>query len=151
MEKVHKKILFPLKEDWHGHGVESLWAEEIVDTKTYRIDNIPFFTNEVSYMDTVKGEEKDGGVYFAAVITRGRHSTYRIIIQKEDASETVRRLLAKLERMGVTAEKGEHGMYALDVAPEADVSAVYELLKEEEKKGLWEFAEGCFQHTTHNT
>ena len=67
-------ILFPVS-DTPGIAHESLQAVPLPNG-SYRIKNIPFYTQLVSYHDTVKAKVDGDVLYFDAVDARGGHTTF---------------------------------------------------------------------------
>jgi hypothetical protein len=149
------KVHFDLDpDDWHGHGGEFLWAEPIAGTewRLFRLMNSPFFARGVSYQDIVKGlPAEDMAVApvfeFEAVVERGGHSTYMLIIQ---ASKSLADAYWHFpQRMGCSYEGGEiylstgrRPLFSVDVPPSADIHEVYELLERGQRDKVWMFQEG---------
>lgn len=139
------KIIFNLKDNWHGYLTESLWGK-FFSENTYTIDNIPFFTNDVSCGDVVKVIDDGKQYIFDSVIKRNGHSTYRVVIKKNAPDSNVLDLLNNLKSLGCHYEKGLNGMYTIDIEKDVDVKKVYEILESGEKINYWDFEEGNFQH-----
>lgn len=139
------KIICNLKDNWHGYQTETLWGKHVGDGM-YIIDNIPFFSTEVSLGDTVQVIEKQGVLFLDAVVDRGGHSTYRVVLQKEAREYEALSLLDQMEKFGGDYEKGLDGLFAVDVNSLGNVSAIYDLLEKGEKALVWDFEEGCYQH-----
>jgi hypothetical protein len=76
------KIRFALPDEDQAAGVEAenLWAA-VLEGSRYRIDNIPFYVYGVSLDDVVRAEEIGGRLVFREVISRGGHSTYRVLVK----------------------------------------------------------------------
>ncbi len=73
------KVVFFLGEDeWHGYETESVWAEQVSDTRC-RLRNTPFYAKGVSFEDVVFVQKKKGSLWFESVSLAGGHSTYRVI------------------------------------------------------------------------
>jgi len=139
------KIIFYLKDNWHEYLTESLWGK-LLSEDTYTIDNIPFFTLDVSCGDVVKIITKDNQHFFHSLLKRSEHSTYRIVIKNNISDNIVSDLLNNLKLLGCDYEKGVNNMYAIDVGKNVEVKKLYSLLEDGEKKDYWDFEEGCFQH-----
>jgi hypothetical protein len=146
------KIRFELDpSDWHGCGVETLWAEPIAEgeCRIFDLRNSPFYAMGVNNLDRVRGKATEGYlVYdFVEVIERGGHSTYMLLMQPGDAR--INAFWNRLEGMGCTYESttrdfgsGRQLLYSVDVPPTSDVDEVYEVFEEGLKEGVWDFQEG---------
>lgn len=136
------KVRFQLEPGaWHGSATETLWAER-VDDRRLRLRNVPFYAFGVSVEDVVFAHPAEGIFEFDGVSIRGGHSTYRIIIGKKAETGRVEEWWARLSELGCTYEQGSGGLRAIDVPPSADIRAVYLLLEQAEREGLWDFEEG---------
>lgn len=132
--------------DWHGHGVESIWATPIHD-KLVCVENSPFFAKGISYLDEVNVVERDGQLWFEKVAKKSGHSTYRIILSRQVTSEQLVHHWEALKELGCTYEslQGDYVMYSVDVPPDADIRAVYAALEKGEREGIWGFEEGDYK------
>lgn len=144
------KINFPLPEEDHAHGVEAenLWAKPLSDGG-YRIENTPFYAYGVSFQDIVAAEEDGGRLVYRGVQSRSGHSTYRILIQNPEGYKDSNFKVAwvPLADLGCTFEVAKSRWLAIDVPALTDVFAVYALLEEGERSGLWTFEEGHCGHS----
>lgn len=133
--------------EWHGLGVETLWAVQL-EPDLFRLDNIPLYIYEVSFNDVVKAEpgEVDGMFVFVEVVSRGGHSTYRIFVEEETDESRFNEHWQPLEALGCTFERGDEKFLAVDVPKSADIYAAYELLEHGEDEGVWAFEEGHCGH-----
>lgn len=78
-----QRVIFELPpSDWHAYGTEGIWARRIT-YDTYRLDNIPFFVDDVSVNDVVRVIPSDEQLLVAEVVARGGHSTCRIALQAD--------------------------------------------------------------------
>jgi Domain of unknown function (DUF4265) len=146
------KVHFDLdSSDWHGHGGESLWAAPIAGTewKHFRLMNSPFFARGVSFEDIVKAKAYEGNLVFEfeAVVERGGHSTYMLIM--EAGEPRVAAYWNLLEKMGCSYESshidlsiGRRPLFSVDVPPSADIYEVYEMLERGTNDKVWMFQEG---------
>jgi hypothetical protein len=146
------KVHFDLdSSDWHGHGGESLWAAPIAGTEwsNFRIMNSPFFVRGVSFQDMVKAKPYEASLVFEfeAVVERGGHSTYMLIM--EAGKPRVDAYWNMLEKMGCSYESsqidlsiGRRRLYSVDVPPSADIYEVYEMLERGANDKVWMFQEG---------
>jgi hypothetical protein len=138
-------------DDWHGHGAEGIWAEPVSDfgPGAWRLLNSPFFFRGVSYLDIVRGipPTESAPHSFGGVIKHSGHSTYMILFPVD--SKDFEPYWKRLQDLGCTREWATIGMenlYSVDVPPSADIHAVYAILEEGERDGVWEFQEGHCAH-----
>ena len=141
-----KKIDFQLTKDEDDYPPvewESLWAIP-VGAGLWEVDNIPFFVYGVSNRDIVAAVAADGRLRFAQVISKGGHTTLRLIF--EDL-ESVARVRADLRRLGCLTE-GSHlkRLVSVDVPPNVEFRRVREYLEKEAKESGLEYEDGCLQH-----
>jgi len=146
------KIRFELDpSDWHGHGSETLWAEQISQTNSnvFVIRNSPFFARRINNGDVVKVERTGGALAsdFLEVVERGGHSTYMLLMVPADTRASSYWNL--LEGMGCSYESmlinlsiGARLLYSVDVPPCADIYDVYDVLERGEAAEVWKFQEG---------
>lgn len=144
------KIYFALPAEDQAAGVEAenLWAEALGDSR-YRIDNIPFYVYGISLDDVVRAEDIGGKLVFCEVISRGGHSTYRVLVKDSagcDSADFKSQWLL-LEGLGCTREIAKTRWIAIDVPPVADVFSVYKILEVSEERGIWTFEEGYCGHS----
>jgi hypothetical protein len=142
------KICLPLKPgEWEDLEAENVWAED-VGTAQYRIANVPFYFYGVSAEDIVSATIIDGLLTFTGVVSRGGHSTYRLLLP-DDITIKHRRFVAywkRLERMGCTFELANRIWLAVDVPPETDIDKVCVVLEDGEKNGAWSYFDGHCGH-----
>ena len=147
------KIFFKLEaNEWHGLQTESLWAEPVARTiagDIFRIKNSPFFTREVSFLDTVRAVVGDHirGLDFAGLIEPSGHSTYRLIVPngRSDFDGS----WSRLERIGCSYESGsikQGTLYSVDVPDTTDIYEVYQILELGQSSNVWMFEEGRIGH-----
>lgn len=139
---------FSLKpEPDHPYRSESLWAKN-VGRGLFRVENIPFLVYGVSVHDVVRAKEHGGVLQFARVAKYGGHSTYRVFLKAETVpgDGRVQQGERRLRKMGCSIERAGKKWFAVDVPPEVDVYAAYELMEELEEAGVWEFEEGHCGH-----
>jgi hypothetical protein len=157
MDDDLRKVYFELDaDDWHGCPNEGLWAEPIkgsVSGTVFCLRNSPFFARDVSFLDTVRAVPSDEypGLKFAGVIDRGGHSTYMLLVPPAWAEFEA--YWQRLEALGCTYESttieislGRRTLYTVDVPGATDVYAVYRILEEGQKHGIWMFQEGHVGH-----
>jgi Domain of unknown function (DUF4265) len=143
------KIRFPLSATDASMGVdaENLWAEEL-KPGVFRIDNIPFYAYGVSYCDVVSTVRIQDRLEFKAVITRGGHSTYRILIDDSEGFESERyvRLWRRLADLGCSCEVARRRWVAIDVPPVTNPDEAYAVLELGKLGGVWSLDEGHCGH-----
>lgn len=140
------KIIFRVAPtDWHGNERESIWAEDLGDGR-YRLENSPFCAYGYSYEDVVEARpDENGDLIVGRIAERGGHSTYRIMIPKRSAAK-FEKYWKPIEKLKCTYERATGSFVAVDVPPEADIDAVFKLLKRGEADGVWGFEEAHCQH-----
>ncbi|MFD2261333.1 DUF4265 domain-containing protein [Lacibacterium aquatile] len=149
-----EKIFFHLEEDhWSGAGSESLWGTRVHgDADLYQIENSPFFMYDVSYLDVVSVKKTGGGkLVFDAVIDRGGHSTYVLVMEPEDVRFS--KYWQRLEALGCSYEhvrchinQKECDLYAVDVPATADLNEIYKIFVEGEDCDVWVFEQNHLGH-----
>lgn len=139
------RIVFELEpQHWHDSATERLWAEPVSGGR-YRLRNSPFFAYGVSVEDVVFASPRDNGaLYFERVSIHAGHSTYRLLLQRDRTTSDFRAHWDRLEALGCSYEEGE--VLAVDVPPSSDIYAVYSILEEGLKAGVWDFDEGHCGH-----
>jgi hypothetical protein len=146
MEENLVKIKIPLPpNDPSGGDAEWLWAEP-EGNNTYVLKNVPTFVKGLSYGDVVKTRIEDGVPVFDDVVRRGGHSTYRIYANSDRRSPEVMKVIQTLEKMHSEMENATDKIVNVDVLPEADIYAVYQVLDDAERAGILQFEEGHCGH-----
>jgi len=134
--------------EWHGMSGELLWATRLKDG-SYRLDNSPLYAYSLSMGDRVKAVAETGGILkFDGLLSRGGHSNYRILLKPGFLAEDFRKRWAEIQNLGCSYEssKDPEDVFAIDVPPESDVVAVYDVLERGVTDGLWHLDEGNFEH-----
>ena len=124
---------YPESQDW-----EELWARSVGES--YRLESTPFFENRVSKGDLVVATlQGDGFLQFERVVERGRHSTFRALINIELVSaESVSN---ELKRLGAECEITLDNLVAIDVSEEA-MNVVEDFLVSGKDDGRWGLQDG---------
>lgn len=145
------KVALPLdSSEWHGSGAETVWAEPLGEGR-FRLDNSPFYFFGLSYQDVVAAaEDESGQLQFRAVVTRGGHSTYRLM-RRKGADERFAGFWQPLDALGCTYEGGPGRLVSVDVPPSADIHAVFALLEAGVQGGAWDLEEGHCGHPLNRT
>ena len=125
--------------------VENMWAESVENG--FRLENSPFYAYGVSYQDIVSAELDDGILVFKGILTRGGHSTYRILTSDKAQDDLFDERWAPLQNLGCTYEHSSAdgvNLYSVDLAPGIDVHQAFQLMAEAEEAGAWIFEEAHF-------
>jgi hypothetical protein len=140
------KLVVPL-DDPNGPAAENIWVRHVEDN-TFRVCNVPTHAYDLSNEDTIEAHKADDGrLTFDKIVERGGHSTYRIIPASDVDTGTFADRWDELEKAGCSYESTTGNVrYAIDVAPKADIHAVYAILEKGESDGVWEFEEGHCGH-----
>lgn len=139
----HVKVKFLLGDDGDGYpgfAAESLWAK-VSEGGMFEIDSIPFFAKLVSLGDRVFADkDAQGDLIYRAHASYSKHSTIRIVFFDADRVSQTRKMMSE---MGCSTELSHNPkLIAVDIPPNVEVSRIYEILKEGEEKGHWEYEEG---------
>ena len=147
------EIWFRIEKDKDGYPTSKSWeqllARPLAERDDYfQIESIPFFLKNISCGDIVKAktvkniEIQEGEIFeFDAVLDRGGHNTYRLLLRKkhpDDPQFTENELLKK----GLAIEEQNGDFFAVDVAPSVDQQAIDAYLVAESDTGRWELQDG---------
>lgn len=142
-EDARARVRFELEDSPLGDA-EVLWAR-LVGEDMAELDNIPLVVFGVSMGDVVKVKDDDGWLLYDDVARRGGHSTYRVMLEDPEDTEAQGRFREILTR-GCSYEQLTPRFVALDVPPDTDIFAIYELLEGGLDDQLWTFEEGHCGH-----
>ncbi|WP_373741066.1 DUF4265 domain-containing protein [Neisseria sp.] len=122
-----KKIFFKLiiEDGYPPASEESIWGIELADN-LFKIDNIPFYTDDVSYEDTVSVKEENGHLYYKKTVQSSGNSTIRIIFFDE---EKVDECLARLEQIGCEYERFSSVFIAINIPITLNIETVLTYLQ----------------------
>jgi hypothetical protein len=123
---------------------EALWGE-LIGSDTVRPDSIPLLPFGVSLGDVVRVVPSEDRLRFSEVVSRGGHSTYRILFAAENDDLAVR-WLADLLDLGCGHEGLSPRFVAVDVPPSLNIRQVYNVLEAGMAAGAWTFEEGHCGH-----
>lgn len=130
------KVIVSLEDHWISLGAEGMWATPL-GKNLYRIENIPFYSYDLDYLDIVMAIEDDPEEWpkFVRVVTPSGHRTLRINFANllEEKKKNV--ILSRLEAMDVEWEGSDAFYHALSVPPDVSIDAVREVLDEEQAQG----------------
>src|ERR1700761_5294959 len=89
--KDHIKISYPVERDsWDGASSEGVWVKLAKALPPYRaiaeVCSIPASTRTLSFGDKISLEysEIKRQVTFVAIVERGGHSTFHVLVEKKD-------------------------------------------------------------------
>jgi hypothetical protein len=128
-----------------AYAAETVWAEPVGDG-LHRLRNVLFFACGYSHQDVVTAIEVDGRLVVTGIANRAGHSTYRLILPEPTDEGTFASLWNPLGQLGCTYERASACRIGVDVPPEADIYAVYEVLEDGERAKQWTFEEGHCGH-----
>lgn len=139
--KEFVKVVFRLEIDEDGYppvSTETLWAQKEGDG--FRLDNTPFFARGVALGDIVHAVPVDGMLEYKWVIKRSGRGTVRVIMFEEAETEKTREEFRKL---GCPSELSHiPGLFAVDIPPMDDYSAVRNFLDQGFQKRQFDYEEG---------
>lgn len=110
-------------------SMESVWAEA-TEEGFLKINNIPFYSKEVSLDDIVsiiQTEEND--LLYDKTIIHSQNSTLRIVFFNED-QKFKDRILTKLKDLGCEFEAFNVNFYAINIPIQVDIEEIYIFLDE---------------------
>ncbi|WP_071059051.1 hypothetical protein AAEX37_00575 [Oligella sp. MSHR50489EDL] len=138
---MDKKIFFKLEvvNNYPPVDEESLWAKEL-QNGLFEIDNIPFYTKEVSLGDLVSTVRKDDVLYFKKVEKNSANNTLRVIFLRSD--EFVVTVSQYLTQLGCEIEKFSEKFMALSVDNLDVLASVLEYLELMSEQGILDYETG---------
>jgi hypothetical protein len=141
-------VRFPLQQDedgWPPISSEGLWAQSVGED-IYRIDNTPWFVDDLSADEHVRARAGDDGVLWAVerIHSSGR-LTIRIIPFREGPLHGDRQaVLDAFAPVDVSGEgTAQYNMVALDIPADVPLRPVWEALQRGVELGWWDFDEGA--------
>lgn len=130
---------------WCGLDVENVWVEPLGGGR-YRLQNTPFYAFGLAAEDVVTCQDRDARLWFTKAVSRGGHSSYRIIRFRNVTPDTFKQYWKPLESLGCSYESDGKRYYAVDVPPEVDTQAAYKLFEKGHAARVWDFEEGYCGH-----
>jgi hypothetical protein len=131
-------------EGWPPVSTERVWAER-VGRHRYRIDNMPFFAQDLATDDVVAARPARPGQYptVIRVVEPSANATVRVICFRAGPLQgDLRRAARRLRGHGVhLALADPWGMVAVSVTPAADMARLQETLDQGSHDGAWEYEE----------
>jgi Domain of unknown function (DUF4265) len=140
-----RRIGFPLERDEDGYPPaenEWLWASDAAGL--WSVDNIPWYSRDVSFGDLVEvDEDVEAQLWFRRTAEPSGHSTFRVLVREQDPGP-VAALRTRLEALGCSSEQWseELPLLAVDVPAEVDIEPVIAMLDEGEAQERWGWESG---------
>lgn len=139
----HEKILFRFHSNiLDEEMVETLWAIELDKEKgLYKIDNIPFFLNQVASDDIIRAEfdEKEQGLIFKETVEFGENSLIQVVIL--DKNVDTNKIRTEFSDLGCQSEKFKEGYFSMEVPSDLNFTMVKKKLDELSAAGKIDYAE----------
>lgn len=126
--------------DWHSFSAETIWATPLGDS-LYRIENTPFFVDDISYQDIVFAKEEGEGTIpiVRGVTKRSGNSTYRILLEGNIGYEQFCEYIAPATALGCTYDGLKGHQYSVNIPATLTVAHVHAVLEKGEEDGIWSF------------
>lgn len=142
MEKVFFKLL--VEDDYPPVSSESLWAERL-DSGSFIVKNIPFYTREVCLDDEISVSPVVNAEYhFEKVIKNTGNSTLRIIFF-EAGEPWISSVLEDLVARGCAWEGMSKKFFSINVPADVSLDDVLSVLAEKEAKGWLDYESGMLR------
>ena len=110
-------------------SMESIWAEE-TEEGYLKINNIPFYSKEISFGDIVSVIQKEENyLLYDKTIIHSKNSTLRIVFFNEN-QKFKDKILAKLIDLGCEYEAFNVNFYAINIPIQVDIEEIYNFLDE---------------------
>ena len=110
-------------------SMESIWAEE-TEEGYLKINNIPFYSKEISFGDIVSVIQKEENyLLYDKTIIHSKNSTLRIVFFNEN-QKFKDKILAKLIDLGCESEVFNVNFYAINIPIQVDIEEIYIFLDE---------------------
>ena len=138
MEKIHFNLC--VVDDYPPENCE-LIACELVNGDVYLVKEIPFYSKEVSFGDTIFTNYIGGERVFSKAKSHCGNSTIRIVFHDEGLS-SIDEVLNKLTTTGVTLNKFSERFIALNIPREINILKIFDYLDLLEEKDILGFESG---------
>ena len=110
-------------------SMESIWAE-VTEEGYLKINNIPFYSKEISFGDIVSGiQTEENYLLYDKTIIHSKNSTLRIIFFNEN-QKFKDKILTKLKDLGCEFEAFNVNFYAINIPIQVDIEEIYIFLDE---------------------
>ncbi len=122
-----KKIFFKLiiEDNYPPVSEESIWGVDL-GNNLFKINNIPFYTKDVSFDDTVSVVDIDGVLHYKKTIKSSGNSTIRIIFFDEKEIEDC---ISAIQKMGCEYEKFSSTFIAINIPITTNLEIVLDYLE----------------------
>jgi hypothetical protein len=135
LEKVH----IDLPNHWATNG-EAMWARPLGGDE-YEIQNLPFYAYGLNYLDVVEaiaaGPDRKPSV--VRLVRPSGHRTLRVFFDESTAEPERVPLLETMSVLGTSIERATERLFAVDVRPDGDYSAVRTQLDAWVAEGLLDY------------
>ena len=126
-----KKVSFNLEviDGYPPVSMESIWAE-VTEEGYFKINNIPFYSKEISLSDIVSViQKKENYLLYDKTIINSKNSTLRIVFFNENR-KFKDNILTKLIDLGCGSEAFNVNFYAINIPIQVDIEEMYLFLDE---------------------
>lgn len=122
-----KKIFFKLiiEDNYPPVSEESIWGVDL-GNNLFKINNIPFYSKDVSFGDTVSVVDIDGVLHYKKTIKSSGNSTIRIIFF--DGKE-IEDCINAIQKMGCDYEKFSSTFIAINIPITTNLEIVLDYLE----------------------
>lgn len=134
------KVSVALPGHWAGFEAESFWAKHL-GGDLYRLENVPFYAYGLNYLDVVRAiaENPDTGPEVKEVVEQSGHRTMRVLFFNRLPEPEQTPHLDPLLQLGVTIERANNIMLALDIPPGIELNAIRAPLERLAAEGLIDY------------
>lgn len=148
MTNTKVKLTFTLRKNDDGYppdDFETVWAEP-VGVNLYRVDNIPFYLQDVSPDDVVIARPSPPIPLLASEVARKSKNSVIQVIFFERGSD-MEKILDGLVKMGAKYE-GSHlkSLYSIEIPAELSFELIESLLDAAESQGILEYQIASCRH-----
>lgn len=100
----------------------------------------------MSLNDVVSATRQGDGelLEFKEKLSESGHSTYRTIPLCTQDNPALERAVSELNELEAFYEEGPSRLLAIDVPPDANIQAIYEVMEQHAEESLWDFEEGRY-------
>lgn len=133
---LENRQLGPNRKPWPPGEVETLWVE-LVDEGRAKLINIPFFANNLAFLDEIgveKRKEDEPFLTMTEVLKRSGNGTVRAILAEEKLLATAEAALDAVEKRGCNFETGQ-GVAAINIPKGVSPDDVLSALEPARKAG----------------
>ena len=141
------RVRFALERDedgWPPAVSEGLWAEPL-GGDNYRIENSPWYVNDLAAGDVVRATSDEGELWAVERVHASGRMTVRVIpLGPGEPEVKVQRVLELVQPLGVRTEGSlPQTIIALDIGPEIDLPELKRVLVAGEQSGTLSYDEGA--------